>query len=272
MIDIDIEAVISVAKRAGREILSIYRQSDAISVQVKSDNSPVTSADLVAHQVIDDGLTALTPGLPIVSEEAVNLIYEIREKWSRYWLIDPLDGTKEFLAHSDDFAVNIALIDRHEAILGVVYLPVSGDCYYAVKGQGGFKRNAIGQTTRLFVRPNPITAPLRIVISRFQPGKHLSYFLEQFKSYELIKRGSTLKICLVAEGIADIYPRLGATSEWDTAAAHIILSEAGGMLVTLDLKPLRYNTKASLINPPFLAVADSHRDWVKFLPPLIEAF
>ena len=230
----------------------------------KSDNSPVTAADMAAHHTIVDGLTELTPDIPVLSEESASIPFEERSQWQKYWLVDPLDGTREFVKRNGEFTVNIALIDNHESVLGVIYTPVTGELYYAERGAGAYKRLPEGEPVKISSRKKE---PQNTIIagSRSHLGDSLIRFLERVGEYEMIPMGSSLKSCLVAEGRADIYPRLGPTSEWDTAAAQCVVEEAGGSLTTTDMKPMRYNTKDSLLNPHFLVIGDPGFDWVRFL-------
>ncbi len=253
---------IEIAIEAGRRIMEIY-ESD-FAVEHKDDNTPLTAADTAAHHIIDAGLAALTPDLPILSEESCNIPYDVRTRWQRYWLVDPLDGTREFVKRNGEFTVNIALIDHHEAVLGIVYAPVLGVYYYACRGQGAWKRDAVNQPVRLHCRHWQGNRAI-IAGSRSHRGASLETFLANLGEYELIPMGSALKSCLVAEGKADIYPRLGPTSEWDTAAAQCIVEEAGGRITDTAMQPLRYNTKDSLLNPYFFASGDATVDWSQYL-------
>jgi len=258
-----LEPVIAIARRAGEEILSIYESGNDFEVQTKEDQTPVTEADFAAHRIIVEGLTALTPEIPVLSEEDDLPTYSERQHWSRYWLIDPLDGTREFIGRSGQFTVNIALIEGHEAIMGVIDVPVRGSCYYAACGKGAY-RVADGARQPIHCKPWA-GRNIRIACSRSHHSPRLEAFAQQFEHYQLLRMGSSLKSCYVAEGAADIYLRRGPTSEWDTAAAQIIVEEAGGALVDLDMQPLRYNTKESLLNPYFMVVGDTSHDWAAYL-------
>ena len=257
-----LENVIDLAVEAGHRILEIYNTE--FDVTHKSDNSPLTEADMAAHHTIVDGLTQLTPELPVLSEESANIPFEVRSQWQRYWLVDPLDGTREFIKRNGEFTVNIALIDNHESVLGVVYAPVTGVLYYANRGSGAFKK--LPDSEAIPIRAREKTASSTIIAgSRSHRGDSLQNFLSKIGDYEIISMGSSLKSCLVAEGHADIYPRLGPTSEWDTAAAQCVVEEAGGCLTKTDMQPLRYNTKESLLNPHFLVIGDPSYDWSQYL-------
>lgn len=245
-----IQKINSLAIAAGHKVLSIYDRD--FDIQEKPDNSPLTEADLASHHCIVDALSEYTPDIPILSEESSDISWEERRHWKAYWLIDPLDGTKEFIKRNGEFTINIALIIDGEAVLGAVYAPVIDVLYYGVKGLGAWKQT----DTQLL----PISvvesaeSPVRVVGSRSHQSEEMQQYLKKFSSYELVPMGSSLKICLVAEGEADIYPRLGPTSEWDTAAAHAVLSAAGGSCYVYETeKELTYNTKESLLNPYFIA-------------------
>ena len=254
-----LEPLTSLAQQAGEKILEVYNRDD-FSVQEKEDKSPLTAADLASHHAIMAGLQALTPAIPILSEESASLPYGERAAWSRYWLVDPLDGTREFIKRNGEFTVNIALIENGVAVLSVVYVPVTGVSYSACRGQGAFKQEPGGAPQAISVRKLG-DGPVMVVGSRSHRGDSLIRFLEQIGEHEMIGMGSSLKLCLVAEGIADIYPRLGPTSEWDTAAAQCVVEQAGGYVTDTDMAPLRYNTKDSLLNPHFLVFGDDSRDW-----------
>ena len=251
------------AQQAGKKILEIYDTDFA--VEAKDDKSPLTAADMASHDTIVAGLKALTPDIPVLSEEDADIPFEERRQWRRYWLIDPLDGTKEFIKRNGEFTVNIALIEDGRPVLGVVHVPVSGVTYAACRG-GGAVKYVPGEGDRPIHVRKLEGGPVAVVGSRSHRGASLDAFLDKLGEHEMVGMGSSLKICLVAEGAADIYPRLGPTSEWDTAAAHAVVEEAGGHLTDLSLQPLRYNTKESLLNPHFLVFGDAGRDWSQYLP------
>ncbi len=262
-----LEQVIAIAKAAGTAIMQVY--STDFNVVKKEDNSPLTQADLAAHHVIVAALSKITPHIPILSEESEALDYEIRRKWQQYWLIDPLDGTREFVKRNGEFTVNIALIDKQKAVLGVVYAPVTEVLYFASQDQGAYKqfehKPAVRIRTKLLDLRQPIVAG-----SRSHSDEKMQNFMQNLTNSlgvrpELISMGSSLKICLVAEGVADVYPRLGPTSEWDTAAAHCVLSEAGGDIVDEGGLTLCYNSKRSLLNPFFFAKSAGVINWASYL-------
>jgi 3'(2'), 5'-bisphosphate nucleotidase len=254
-----LESVEGIAVDAGREILQIYQRDFA--VEQKGDGSPLTEADRAAHRLILARLRELSPDIPILSEESVAVEYETRAGWEVFWLVDPLDGTREFVKRNGEFTVNIALIDGHEPVLGVVHVPVSGVSYLACRGHGAFKREPGEALHPIHVRPLPDDR-LTVVASRSHAGDSLKAALERLGSHDTVSMGSSLKLCLVAEGRADLYPRLGPTSEWDTAAAQCVVEVAGGRVIDLDNRPLRYN-KESILNPYFIVAGSGGRDWTR---------
>ena len=260
-----LEAVIKTAAAAAREILAVYTTEFGSSA--KEDHSPLTAADMASHQLICQQLAGLTPGIPILSEESADTPYSTRKTWQRYWLVDPLDGTREFIKRNGEFTVNIALIDRHQPILGVVQVPVTNICYFAAAGIGAFKREG-NETKKLQVHPTT-AGHFKVAGSRSHGSEKQSQFIKRLgENSELISIGSSLKFCLVAEGRVDIYPRFGPTSEWDTAAAQCIVEQAGGRVIDTAFAPLRYNTRESLLNPEFLVIADPGFDWRPYLQGL----
>ncbi|NPU93938.1 MAG: 3'(2'),5'-bisphosphate nucleotidase CysQ [Gammaproteobacteria bacterium] len=262
-----LQQVLAIAEAAGEAIRAIYEHPDKVAVITKSDDSPVTAADHAAHAIIVERLTQLTPDIPVLSEESDMPTFEVRRQWTRYWLVDPLDGTKEFIEGSGEFTVNIALIEQHQPVLGVVTVPVKDLAYVAVKGTGAFRIEQ-GQWQLIRVRPVP-DKRLAIVGSRRHGAEKLQPVLTRIENsgfqVEMANMGSSLKFCLIAEGKADCYPRLGPTSEWDTAAAQAVLLEAGGCVVDTKFVALQYNRKESLLNPEFLALGDPAFDWPRYL-------
>jgi len=256
-------SVAAIARAAGREILEVYGAADPART-FKSDASPLTAADLRSQLLIVRSLSALAPGIPGLSEEAALPGYAQRRAWARCWLVDPLDGTREFLARNGEFTVNIALIEGHAPVLGVVHVPVRDSTYLGVPGQGAWRQAGGAPVEELHVTTR---APqrVRVVGSRSHRGNSLDAFLARLGPHELLTIGSSLKFCMIAEGTADVYPRLGPTSEWDTAAAHAVVLGAGGTVVQLDGKPLQYNTREELLNPYFVAYGDARRDWPALL-------
>jgi len=264
-----VKALKDIAIAAGREILAVYNSGDSIEVTAKADNSPLTEADRRAHRLIEASLLQLTPEIPVFSEESEMIEYEIRSTWQRYWLVDPLDGTKEFVKRNGEFTVNIALIEQGRATMGVVHVPVSGISYLGKVGEGAWKVKGELETKIQSGPLNVEESPVRVVASRSHRGDLLDQLILNIESElgaaEVVSMGSSLKICLLAEGKADIYPRLAPTSEWDTAAAHAVLSAAGGKIVDTDFRPLTYNQKSELLNPHFIAVADMAYPWQQLL-------
>jgi len=266
MADVDMHALLEqiseVAAEAGERILEVYNTE--FEVDTKSDASPLTAADLTANGFITAALEALEPRYPILSEESSKASYETRRTWHRYWLVDPLDGTREFVKRNGEFTVNIALIESGVPILGVVYVPVTGVCYAAARGVGAFKTDDADVKRDIRVKPEA-SGKLTVVGSRSHSNAATEAFVGRLGEVDMISIGSSLKICMVAEGRADIYPRIGPTSEWDTAAAHCIVEQAGGRLTDLSLRTLKYNAKESVLNPFFLVFGDSSYDWGQHL-------
>ncbi|MCE2461353.1 MAG: 3'(2'),5'-bisphosphate nucleotidase CysQ [Pseudomonadales bacterium] len=261
------EALIEIVNAAGCAILDVY--GGAFEVETKADDSPLTEADRRAHDIIVDSLLALTPGLPIVSEESEPPPYDQRRRWSRYWLVDPLDGTKEFVKRNGAFTVNIALIDNGEPVLGVVGVPVQDKVYLGDCTRGeAWRHDTHGRAP---IRTRPMRGgSVAVVASRNHRTARLEAYLKaletRFERVDRVHIGSSLKLCVLAEGGADLYPRLGPTSEWDIAAGHAVLAAAGGAIAQMGGRPLRYN-KESFLNPDFLAVADPSYAWNDTLPP-----
>ena len=257
-----LEEIREICSAAGEAIMSVYARD--FKVELKADRSPVTEADRAADAVIAAGLARLRPALPVLSEETAPTAWAQRQRWQRYWLVDPLDGTREFIKKNSEFTVNVALIDDHRSVLGVVFAPALGVEYSGILGTGAWRRRAGESRVRVRVASSRSDA-LTVMGSRSHPGPGLAAYLERLGPHELKPMGSSLKACLVADGQADVYPRLGPTSEWDTGAAQAILESAGGGMIDLAGQPLRYNTKDRLTNPHFLAVGDTERDWLRAL-------
>jgi 3'(2'), 5'-bisphosphate nucleotidase len=262
-----LEQLIMTAKQAGDAIMQVYNSdnfSQAADVQIKGDDSPLTQADLAAHKIIVGQLEQSFPKIPCLSEESQGITFEQRKNWQQCFVIDPLDGTKEFIARNGDFTVNIALVINGESKLGVIYAPVLKTIYYAAEGIGAFKQVDQQVSEKIRIRPLPQKnnhPHFTVVASRRHGLDKVESLCQKFASYDLTSRGSSLKMCLVAEGKADLYPRLALTSEWDTAAAQAIVEQAGGQLVQLDYSPMHYNQKESLLNPFFLVLGDNEFDW-----------
>ncbi len=255
--------IVALAERAGKAIMEVYSGGD-FGTTAKADSSPLTKADLASHHIITEVLGQLTPAFPILSEESPETSYDVRSLWTTYWLVDPLDGTKEFVKKNDEFTVNIALIDGNASVLGVVSAPAFGVTYYAARGQGSFKQvNGEGAATRIFSEDCP-EDPLRMVVSRSHGGEELKTFLKKTPFAESVPTGSSLKFCVVAEGAAHLYPRFGPTNEWDTAAAHCVVTEAGGSVTDFHGDPLLYN-KRELLNPYFMVSGQRKLPWQDWL-------
>ncbi len=251
--------VARIARAAAAAILAVYRSDFA--VEEKGDHSPLTAADLAAHRVIVGALADLTPDVPVLSEESAGIDWSVRSQWARYWLVDPLDGTREFVKRNGEFTVNIALIDGHRPVLGVVQVPVGGELACAWQGGGAWLTDGDG---RRALRTRPRAHPLVIAGSRSHGSEREASLLAQLGPVVKQPLGSSLKFLRIAAAGADLYLRLGPTSEWDTAAGQCVLEQAGGAVLDLAGQPLRYNTKASLINPEFVALGDRAVQWPPF--------
>jgi 3'(2'), 5'-bisphosphate nucleotidase len=252
-----LEQILAIAVDAGEAIMQVYRSDFAVTH--KDDYSPLTQADLAAHHLIVERLAQLTPPLPCLSEEAAEIPFEQRRAWDRYWLVDPLDGTKEFVKRNGEFTVNIALIVDGAPVLGVVHAPALGATYLGAVGSGASRIRG-GMREPIHSRATPARPSL--VMSKSHHDTELDAFLRHAPAHQQISRGSSLKFCLVAEGTADLYPRTGPTSEWDTGAGHCVAEQAGAQVLRLpDWQPLRYNTKASLLNPGFVVMGDPAYGW-----------
>jgi 3'(2'), 5'-bisphosphate nucleotidase len=250
------------ALAAGEAIMQIY--DSPFEVRRKLDKSPLTAADIAAHDLIVRELGRLTPELPVLSEESPEIRFSERQKWGSYWLIDPLDGTREFVKRNGEFTVNIALIREHQPVLGVVYAPVLEVLYYARRAAGAWKRERENEPRKIQTRKLP-AGKISVAGSRSHSDRRMEEYLTRMGPHEVIGMGSSIKACLVAEGKADLYPRFGPTSEWDTAAAQCIVEEAGGAITDTGMQPLRYNTKPQLINPSFFVFGDQSRNWAQYL-------
>ena len=241
----DILKINKIVYDAGKAILDIYDTS--FKVETKSDNSPLTQADKNSHLVIESGLKSLFPNIPILSEEGRNISYSERKKWDCFWLVDPLDGTKEFVKRNGEFTVNIALIKNNYPIFGSVYAPYKKELFWALEGLGAWK--SINKTKDQSIKILKSNKKIRIVISRSHPNEKVLDYINQYHKHELIRMGSSLKLCCIADGKADVYPRLGPTSEWDIGAAQCIVEQAGGSVLEYKTNNrLRYN-KENILNP-----------------------
>jgi 3'(2'), 5'-bisphosphate nucleotidase len=249
-----LQIAIEAAEAAGKAILEVYN-SDDFSIEAKADDSPLTRADRAAHIVIVDFLNKT--GLPVLSEEGKTIGYETRKNWDIFWMVDPLDGTKEFIKRNGEFTVNIALIEHGNPVMGVVYVPVTDTLYYGLQHFGAFKKQGISEPCAISV--SGIEQKITIVASRSHMSAETEEFIAGYQGAELISMGSSLKLLLVAEGRAQLYPRFAPTMEWDTAAAHAVVLAAGGEVLQMPEElPLTYN-KENLLNPWFLVKALSNK-------------
>ncbi len=266
MQDYNTDELLNIAKHAaceaGKAVLEIYDSGDYKSYQ-KADESPVTSADYHANEIITKLLSEQTPDIPIMSEESKMAALSERKHWPRYWLIDPIDGTQEFIARSGDFAVNIALIENNQPAIGVIFWPPGQSLYYAVKGQGAYKSCPQGER-KISIRAldEPESSVVIIAISRRQSREKIMARMSDERTYQTLPLGScSLKSCFIAEGKADVFMRVGVTGEWDTGASQCIVSEAGGKILAANFEPLTYNQRTSLDNPDFVVLGDPRVDW-----------
>lgn len=243
----------SIVKKAGDAILKVYG-GESYGVQIKADDSPVTLADIAANEVICEGLLKLDPGIPFLSEENMEIPYEVRRNYEYFWLIDPLDGTKEFVKQNGQFTVNVCLVHRTRAVLGLVFVPVEQTMYYALSGHGAFMEKEDKPVCRLECATfSTAQKGLRIPCSLSHVNTDTKNYIQQYIDPVLMPRGSALKFMMLANADADLYPRLAPTMEWDTAAPQIIVEEAGGVVLNYEtMEPLQYN-KESLVNPGFVA-------------------
>ena len=254
-----LEQLVDISRRAGLKILEWY--GGDMGITLKSDDSPLTKADLASHDLITAELSDRWPDIPILSEESTDIPWETRQNWQQYWLVDPLDGTKEFINHNGEFTVNIALIRDHQPIMGVVHVPVTDTSYFGARGPGAWCQHGNAEAETIEVRI-PAAQPAIIVGSRSHANPELASQLQRLGPHELTSMGSSLKFCRIAEGLADFYPRLGPTCEWDTAAAQAVVEAAGGRVVKIDGSALDYNAKAVYLNPHFFVFGDTSKEWL----------
>lgn len=267
------QQVLDVAAVAGEKILAIYHDESLWQLQHKADDSPLTAADMAAHYSIEEGLRDLVPGTPVLSEESDDIPYEDRAGWSHFWLVDPLDGTREFVARNDEFSVNIALVFGHQAMLGVVYAPVTGVGYVAACGLGAW-RVQNGEWSRLHAAALPARGERALYLC--ESRRHRDPREDDFGAavrasmgdISIKVAGSAFKICAVAEGTADAYPRIGPTMEWDTGAGQVIVEEAGGAMLDDRGRPLRYNARKTLRNGSFIVLGSAPEQWLSCWLPL----
>jgi 3'(2'), 5'-bisphosphate nucleotidase len=266
------DQVTALCGEAGESILKVYNRAQGFDVDTKADDSPLTEADLAAHRILEAGLIGLLEGVPVLSEESPMPEFSVRKAWNRYWLVDPLDGTKEFINRNGEFTVNVALIEAGVPILGVVYVPVSKVTYVGIRGLGASKREGESSRpirVRTIAERQSTGQPVELVASRRHGAEAVERLLDRVGKalgpVETKNMGSSLKLCLVAEGEADLYPRLAPTAEWDTAAAQAVVEAAGGLVVDDRFKVLRYNSKADILNPYFYVIGDRSYDWQALL-------
>jgi 3'(2'), 5'-bisphosphate nucleotidase len=273
LLDLDVrEGVIALAVRAAQRILHIYErgtEDGGIDLSRKADNSPLTAADLAAHRCIVDGLAELTPDIPVLSEESAHEVpTDERRRWTRLWLVDPLDGTREFVKRNGEFTVNIALIEDGVATFGVIQAPVTGELWWGDHAHGAYRRDEIGNEVVISTR-SPAIAPLRVAASRSHRDARTEAFMAKMAAAtgttQDVSVGSSLKFCRIAEGAIDIYPRFGPTSEWDTAAGQIIVEAAGGSVVDPQGRPFRYNQRDTVLNGDFVAMGDTALRWREWI-------
>lgn len=255
------QALLAGVEAAGLDVLQIYRRD--FDIETKADASPLTEADMASHHALVALLGELAPEIPILSEESGDIPYETRRQWDRYWLIDPLDGTKEFIKKNGEFTLNVALIENGEPVFGIVHAPALGVTWWGQQDEGAWKLQG-AHASRIHARrlPDPEQAPWKIVGSRSHGSEEFEAFCARLPHHERVSMGSSLKLCLVAEGEADLYPRLAPTSEWDTAAAQAVVIAAGGdVLNARTLEPLRCNQQESVLNPFFIVCGERDRRW-----------
>jgi len=248
----DILALCGVARLAGQEILRVAET--AFTVDTKADDSPVTQADRASDAIIRQALTDLYPDIPILSEESGQTDHTVRRHWTRFWLVDPLDGTKEFIKQNGEFTVNIALMEKGRPVLGIIQVPTRDAIYYGGPSLGAFRLSGTDDPAPIAVRRPVSGEPVRVGVSRSHPDERLDAYLAALPAHELVTAGSAYKFCLLAQGTIHLYPRFGPTMEWDTAAGHAIVEGAGGRLTAMDGSPFLYN-KPCLRNGPFVATA-----------------
>lgn len=258
-----LNAVVEISKCAGAKILELF--SPEIAVTEKLDETPLTVADIAANQIINQQLNALDSNLPVLSEESCGIPVAERTSWETYWLVDPLDGTREFIKQNGEFSVNIALIYHGVPVLGVVHAPALDITYWASTGAGAWKQAGDESPRKIRVRAVPAEGVTVALGWGNKSGARLAKFLDNLGNYKSLRMGGALKSCLVAEGRADIYACLGPTGEWDSGAAQCIVEEAGGHVTDTHMQKLRYNTKESLLNPHFLVFGDESRQWSDYL-------
>jgi 3'(2'), 5'-bisphosphate nucleotidase len=261
----ELESLVQIIREAGDAVFAVYQNQHTHTL--KKDLSPLTEADTASNRILLEGLSRVAPRIPVMSEEGEEIPYNERKNWDYYFLIDPLDGTKEFIEKRPEFTVNIALIHQNSPILGLIHLPTNGLTYVAERGAGAYKIN--GKRVRLPLNQN-YEARVNVIMSRRDSSEELKHILSELPQFEVQNMGSSLKFCLVAEGVSDFYPRMKPSMEWDTAAGAVIVEESGGAVFELSGKPIAYN-RENLLNPPFYVLSklfpEKVRDWRNLLFP-----
>ncbi|NKI35676.1 3'(2'),5'-bisphosphate nucleotidase CysQ [Wenzhouxiangella sp. XN79A] len=254
-----VDGVLAACRTASTAILEIY-ENDDFSVEMKADDSPLTRADLASHRILVEALERLTPDIPVLSEESAATAFAARRGWPRLWVVDPLDGTREFIKRNGEFTINVALVEDHRPVLGVIAVPALALSYSGIPGHGAFRHAADGPARPIRTRRPPADPPV-VLGSRSHGNPRSEAYFEAIGRHERLARGSALKFCAVAEGEADFYPRLGPTSEWDTAAGDAIVQAAGGRVGLPDGRALLYNARATTLNGDFLVSGDPQANW-----------
>lgn len=255
------KAAQKIAIEAGRTLMTFYQQGEPLIPEYKPDASPLTVADQASHEILNEGLEKISKQIPILSEEGRQIPFMVRQQWQEYWCVDPLDGTKDFLKHNDEFTVNIALIREHKPVIGVIYVPAQETAYLAWENGGAYQSIQGGALERIATQR--LSKPLRVAVSRYHGLETLQPWLSSLGETTLIHQGSALKFCTVAKGEADIFLRLSPSSEWDNAAGQCLIEEAGGAVHSFDGQTLAYNCSGTLEQRPFIAIADKTFNWQK---------
>ena len=263
-----IPSLLRACEQASDAILEVYQRTD-FEVEQKSDHSPLTAADMASHRLLTAALKQLTPDIPVLSEESAEITYAERRFWPRLWVVDPLDGTREFIKRNGEFTINIALVENHQAVLGVIAVPIEATAYAGIPGHGAQRWRDYHRAESIRTR-TPRPHQPTILGSRSHGNAAVDAYFKQLDQqigrYHRIGAGSALKFCRVAEGQADFYPRLGPTSEWDTAAGQALVEAAGGRVWLADGRPMMYNARESLLNDSFLVAGDPDADWPRPMP------
>ncbi len=257
------QEAVEISKTAGAKVLELFLPE--ITVTQKADETPLTAADLAANKIIIAALNRIDPAVPVITEESCDIPLKERAAWETFWLVDPLDGTREFIKQNGEFSINIALVHKGVPIMGVIHAPVLDITYWAAKGTGAWKQLGDDPPRQINVRTAPDNGVTVALGWSARFGKRLQGFLDKLGEHHELRMGGALKSCLVAEGRADVYACLGPTGEWDTAAAQCIVEEAGGCITDTHSKRLRYNTRESMINPEFVVCGAGNHPWLDYL-------